>query len=153
MICSLTQPGVTLENQPNIFQVGGSLAGGIKLCSNAAIGMGYNGDYYQKFLFPSILTLHAESSVLIAMRSHLLPSQTAKSAPFNPMDLSLPLGMPQHMSSGTTPSIDWIPWGEESIIELCEVQLNFDGMNMSTYTYVYSLPKLWKLISVFSFDV
>ena len=50
------------------------------------------------------------------------------------MDLGFPLNMPSHLdtvSSEASSSKDWELWGEEPSIELCEVQIHFDGVLMS----------------------
>jgi hypothetical protein len=65
------------------------------------------------------------------MRSHLYPSPNALSS-FNTMDLGLSLEMSQPSSPEPTPSVEWELWGEETTIELCEVQLGFDGASIST---------------------
>lgn len=74
-----------------------------------------------------------DTSVLIATRSHLLPLSPAGTSQFDSMDLSIPVNLTQQHSSGPETN-DWEAWGEESIIELCEVQLKFDGVQMSRYT-------------------
>lgn len=80
---------------------------------------------------PFILTKHCcykESSILVAMRSRLYPTPDQESQ-FGSMDLNLSLDMPQiPLQQSRT---EWEAWGEESTIELCEVQLGFDGHSSS----------------------
>jgi hypothetical protein len=87
MSCSLQQPCVTVENHPTpVYDVANG-PGGIKFCSNAAIGLTYN-----------------EPSILIAMRSHLFPLPTASTPAYNAMDLSLPLEL-SHQSQLSVPAL------------------------------------------------
>lgn len=78
-----------------------------------------------------------ETSILVAMRSHLHPTPSAKLTSFNPMDLSLSLDVTQTFNSDPAPSTDWEPWGEETTIELCEIQMGFDG---ATISMCYMIP-------------
>jgi len=49
------------------------------------------------------------------------------------MDFSLPPDMSHQSSSELPPSIEWESWGEESTINLCEIQLKFEALAMSAY--------------------
>jgi len=83
--------------------------GGRSICMKAAIGMSYN-----------------ESSILVATRSHVLPSYKPNPYSYSSMDLDLTLDMSQSGSSSESPSSpEWELWGEEPIIHLCEVTLSF----------------------------
>lgn len=137
MSCSLVHPGMTIENHPNPVHDMTNGPGGFKHCVHAAIGLGYNGDYPLKLcIILSVPTIYVESSILIAMRSHRFPSATTKPSSFDAMDLSIPLDLSQQTTSAAElyPTIEWESWGEESIVELCEVQLSFDGVSMSAFT-------------------
>ncbi|KAH9951450.1 hypothetical protein B0H21DRAFT_719063 [Amylocystis lapponica] len=67
--------------------------GGVLFCTNAAIGLN-----------------HDDSSILVAMRSHLLPSGDTSMISHTPVDINMPM--------------DWELWGEESKIYLCEASLS-----------------------------
>jgi hypothetical protein len=89
---------------------------------------------YTTFVLTLSLTL--ESSILIAMRSHLYPSIASQPPPsFNPMDLNVPLDA-SASTANPDPAVEWECWGEESTIELVEVQLKFDGNVMGMYSIV-----------------
>lgn len=48
------------------------------------------------------------------------------------MELGLSADLTQQTPTETN-SIEWETWGEESTVELCEVQLTFDGLHMSEH--------------------
>jgi hypothetical protein len=48
------------------------------------------------------------------------------------MSLSLSLDLSQPSPPDPIPSVEWEAWGEEATIDLCEVQLGFDGTSIST---------------------
>jgi hypothetical protein len=51
---SLLHPEVTFENRPHPAHDVTNGLDGVKLCVNAAIGLGYNGDYFHQLnYFPS----------------------------------------------------------------------------------------------------
>jgi hypothetical protein len=108
--------------------------GGVKVCSKAAIGLGYNGK--QSFLFQCITTNSGgvDSSVLIAIRPTILP---ATSVAYNPADPHLDLSSEQSFPSISEPDVV-IEWGEEPTIELFDVQLNFDSMLQSMYYQIFN---------------
>ncbi|KII88403.1 hypothetical protein PLICRDRAFT_41563 [Plicaturopsis crispa FD-325 SS-3] len=122
LACPLTQRTIVLENQTHANHDSPSGTGGVKVCVRAAIGVGYE-----------------ESTILVAMRSRLVPSSFGPSSSFDGMDLGIPMDtMTQTSSDSSDPiassSTEWESWGEESVIELCEVRLNFDGDSMSLAT-------------------
>ncbi|KAI0807750.1 hypothetical protein C8Q74DRAFT_1379221 [Fomes fomentarius] len=80
--------------------------GGDRICTKAAIGLGYQ-----------------ESTILIAMRSRLLPPQQPQSS----TDLGLPLDVSQTQFSETSHAAEWEVWGEEQTILLCEVRIEYRG--------------------------
>ncbi|CCM04604.1 uncharacterized protein FIBRA_06786 [Fibroporia radiculosa] len=103
----LLQASKTTESEPPALDDSATGLGGRSVCVKAAICMSYN-----------------ESSVLVAMRSRILPSQDANHEPYPSMDLDLPLNMSQLGSISEGPfSPEWDSWGDESIIHLCEVNL------------------------------
>lgn len=72
----------------------------------------------------------AESSILIATRSSFLPPPLAdEESQFNSTDITFSMDIPQEPSLEIQ-SMEWESWCEESIINLCEVKFNFDGMQM-----------------------
>ncbi|EIW60130.1 uncharacterized protein TRAVEDRAFT_120124 [Trametes versicolor FP-101664 SS1] len=79
--------------------------GGDRICVKAAIGLSYRG-----------------STILVAMRSRLLPSQSSSHLQ-NPLDLGLSLDMSQPPPPESPFLAEWELWGEESTISLCEVLL------------------------------
>lgn len=68
------------------------------------------------------------------MRSCLYPSPKSDGLTFNTMDLGLSLDLPPPSTPEPALSNDWESWGEESTIDLCEVQLKFDGALISMLT-------------------
>ncbi|KAF8163366.1 hypothetical protein B0H34DRAFT_650242 [Crassisporium funariophilum] len=111
----LAFPGVTVE-QPQMNDPLES-ASGNRQCLDAAIGFGYN-----------------ESSFLVATYSRRVPPpplaspMTAPIAPFNSMDLSIPVDAPQLLQEPRP--MDWETSGDERTIELFEVHLRFDASYM-----------------------
>lgn len=81
----------------------------------------------------------AESSILVAMRSQLYPTPDQEPQ-FDTMDLNLSLDMPQPPLPQS--QTEWEAWGEESTIELCEVQLGFDGHSSSMSALFHKLLSL-----------
>lgn len=79
-----------------------------------------------------ILISSPDPSILIAMRSQVFPLTSSSPAPDQfPLDLGLSLDIePDLVESYPTAQEDYM---EESIIEICEVQLLFDGMVMSEH--------------------
>lgn len=61
--------------------------------------------------------------MLVAMRSALLPSRNSTQALQRAMDLTLDLVQPQPSELPFVP--EWELWGEEPIISLCEVRIEF----------------------------
>ncbi|PBK97052.1 hypothetical protein ARMGADRAFT_1010562 [Armillaria gallica] len=110
----LNQYSVVHENSsvptPEATDNGGLL----RLCVTAAIGLGYD-----------------ESSILVATRSHIIPLP-----PGNPdtdhFDMNMSLDFGQSNAESTSHSEE--VYGEESIIEVSEVRLQFDGIMMHLQT-------------------
>jgi hypothetical protein len=90
-------------------------------------------------------TICIESSILIAMRSRLYPSSNATPPSFNTMDLGLSLDISQPSAPDPVPSVEWEAWGEEATIELCEVQLGFDGSSISMDALFFNLTVLFMI--------
>ena len=74
----------------------------------------------------------SDYSILVAMRSHVLPCPLDKSGVDTPLDSSSPLNFSPSFSD-CDPAMRCESWGEESTIELCEVRLNCDGALLSEY--------------------
>ncbi|KAH0583791.1 hypothetical protein H2248_009394 [Termitomyces sp. 'cryptogamus'] len=106
LTCSTAQFTVTGEGQ---MPPADSSSTGIKQCFKAAIGLGYN-----------------EASVLIAMRSHYVPQPVNKSSHYNTIGPNLPEEI-QSPSSIELRSMEWENWGEETVINLFEVQFLYNG--------------------------
>ncbi|KAG6874211.1 hypothetical protein C0995_003757 [Termitomyces sp. Mi166 len=106
LTCSTAQPAVTGEGQ---MLSADSTSTGIKQCFKAAIGLGYN-----------------EASVLIAMRSHYVPPPVNNTSHYNTIGPSLPERTKPPLPPELCP-MEWENWGEESIINLFEVQFLYNG--------------------------
>lgn len=118
--CSLKYPGIAMENQPsNTERSEGSKAS--RLCVDAAVGLSYN-----------------ESSILIAMHSHCIPSRSALPSQAETMGHDVQAESTQHPNADLCN--DWETWGEESSIELCEVQIEFNGTTLALATHPLSSP-------------
>ncbi|RDB21136.1 hypothetical protein Hypma_011673 [Hypsizygus marmoreus] len=120
MSCSLTQPGITMEAQPNLGTDKG--ASSVRQCFRAAIGLAYN-----------------DTSILIATRSYILPPPMTNASQFDATHPTLPGEMPPDLLLEDE-SMGWECCGEELNINLCEVQLRFNGLQMSLY--VEPLPPI-----------
>ena len=127
---SLLQP-FDRQNPTTDLDTVGKL-GGDRLCMKAAIGVSYQGKPTHSMLLTLILT-GIESTILVAMRSQLLPSQPSAQVPQGSMDLglSMDLSQPQPVESPFT--AEWEVWGEEQMITLCEVRVEFRGAPSRCY--------------------
>lgn len=70
-----------------------------------------------------------DSTIVIATRSHLLPTHTGGHVPFNTMDLALHLDMAE--SNSTNDNLianEWEQWGEEPTIELAALAIKVNGL-------------------------
>jgi hypothetical protein len=85
------------------------------------------------FQHSSMLILFCtEPSILIATRSYSLPSPMPNNSDFDASSLSLPAEMtPQYSSDLDMLSMEWENIGEESFINISELQLKFDGTQLS----------------------
>ncbi|KZP19504.1 hypothetical protein FIBSPDRAFT_955383 [Athelia psychrophila] len=111
---SLLQPGLVAENITPTVHDDSNGPGGVRVCIGASIALAYN-----------------EPSVIIATRSTLHPSPTSKSSSFDPMDLSMSMDVNHPADSGAFVSNEWETWSQEPTIDLCEVQVGFDGTCIS----------------------
>ncbi|KAA1471094.1 hypothetical protein DENSPDRAFT_837020 [Dentipellis sp. KUC8613] len=111
--CLLTQPDETREDlsSPNMPSASSS-SQDIKICVRAAIGV-----------------MHGEMSIIVAMHSRVVPAPAPPPALSSSLDMHLSLNVDQTLQSSELSG--WGHWGEEPIIELCEVRLGFDGVAMS----------------------
>ncbi|KAI0780677.1 hypothetical protein BD413DRAFT_463229 [Trametes elegans] len=105
---TLLQPTPTDSIQPHIDSGPPGKIGGDRICTQAAIGLCYQ-----------------DSTILVAMRSRLMPSQESNHATESPMDLGLSLDMTSPAPSESPFVAEWELWGEELTITLCEVHLQF----------------------------
>ncbi|KAI0928422.1 hypothetical protein AcV5_005998 [Taiwanofungus camphoratus] len=133
---SLLQSSDTSEAQPDHDNDTLTALCGSSFCTHAAIGLSYN-----------------ESSILVAMRSHLLPPHNPSHSNYNSTDLDLPLDVMHYsLYPENLLSPEWELWGEESIIHLCEVRLNFKAIpSLATkplQPISYASPHLTDLIFV-----
>ncbi|GLB34886.1 hypothetical protein LshimejAT787_0204510 [Lyophyllum shimeji] len=117
--CPMTQPGIAVEGQA---QVPGD-ACGIRQCFRAAIGLVYN-----------------EQAILIATRSYHTPPPSKDNSRFGAVDSTLPDDMNQPLPPELQ-SMEWESWGEESTINLYEVQVRHNGVQIAGLT-VEPLPPL-----------
>ncbi|KAK0503447.1 hypothetical protein EDD18DRAFT_1137871, partial [Armillaria luteobubalina] len=96
----------------------------LRLCVTAAVGLGYD-----------------ESSILVATRSHIIPLP-----PGNPdndhFDMNMSLDFGQSNAESTTHFEE--VYGEESIIEVSEVRLQFDGIMMHLLTQPLPPIRNWE---------
>ncbi|KZT70141.1 hypothetical protein DAEQUDRAFT_810869 [Daedalea quercina L-15889] len=103
---SLLQAGVAQEAQSKDDSLPKTV--GPNLCVAAAIYMGYN-----------------EPSLLIAMRSKILPPQRIHESTYTAMNLNMPLDINDVGPSYEVPlTPEWDLWGEDSMINLCEVRMS-----------------------------
>ncbi|KAI0647318.1 hypothetical protein C8Q79DRAFT_908461 [Trametes meyenii] len=82
--------------------------GGDKICTKAAIGFSYR-----------------DSTILVAMRSQLMPSQNSNQTLHNAMDIGLQLDMSQLPPAESPFLAEWELWGEEPTISLTEVTIQY----------------------------
>ncbi|KAI9057915.1 hypothetical protein FKP32DRAFT_1582820 [Trametes sanguinea] len=82
--------------------------GGDRICTKAAIGLCYR-----------------DSTILVAMRSKLMPAQSTSQAMQTPMDLGLSLDITQPPPPDTPFTSEWELWGEELTVSLSEVRLEY----------------------------
>ncbi len=71
--------------------------------------------------------------MLVAMRSHLLPSTGAAHSTYGTGDIGLQLGITEPIPPASNLfSTEWEQWGEESQIELCVFSIRFNGLVSGT---------------------
>ncbi|KIY43345.1 hypothetical protein FISHEDRAFT_53152 [Fistulina hepatica ATCC 64428] len=116
--CSLLIPGPAVTGQP-LHNKPSHCAGSVRICYKAAIGKTY-----------------ADASILIAMHSRIVPSQAS--------DVALdPMGSDTNMARQHDDTLDESQvWGEESTVEICALDIKFDGMIMSFMAFVPRLVPL-----------
>lgn len=108
---SLVQLSRSFEGEPPSYDDTVNGIGGHHVCVNAAICLSYN-----------------ESSILVAMRSHILPSSSMAGSSQNAMSLDLSMDVAQ-LDGETSLNPEWDSWGEESTIQVCEVSLHLRNIN------------------------
>lgn len=74
---------------------------------------------------------------MVAMRTYYHPSPS-KTSLYNSMDINFPLDIPDTPGSDAGPSNDWEFWGENSLIELCEVHLQFNFLGLSSCFFSFA---------------
>ncbi|KAF5373666.1 hypothetical protein D9758_000628 [Tetrapyrgos nigripes] len=126
--CSLLHRNEAAENTPRQFPDSQTDIGSVRICTNASIGIPYNGIIPIFFLFytsnPS-----TESSFVVATRSQTFPMQSLPSDhdQYPSMDLSIPMDL----EGQSDPLLDMKEdCAEDGSVELCEIQLKFDGTTM-----------------------
>ncbi|OCH92234.1 hypothetical protein OBBRIDRAFT_773705 [Obba rivulosa] len=108
---SLLQASATADASPVAAHEDlSSRPGGQKVCVRAAIGLSYN-----------------DPTIVIAMRSHLLPPRHTEWTLHDPMSLGTPLEMAHNSATDDPYAPEWEMWGEDSTIQLCEVHLDHKG--------------------------
>lgn len=122
----LTQPTMVSENGPQYVDETPT-SWGQRLCVCAGVGLNYSG-VCESTLLSSILSNDtcAESIILIATRSALLPPSPTGQDSDNAVNLVLPLEAPFQKEDSR--SVNWELWGEESTIELCELSIETNGI-------------------------
>ncbi|KAH7343686.1 hypothetical protein B0J17DRAFT_643486 [Rhizoctonia solani] len=104
---SLLSPAAAFQGQQEDIPVHDATLGGNRICVKAGIGLGYN-----------------DWSILIATRSSLVPSQHTD----NSISMAAVMDelIPEDNNGELTP-MTWVRggmWGEEDLIELCEVEID-----------------------------
>ncbi|KAK2466856.1 hypothetical protein APHAL10511_001114 [Amanita phalloides] len=102
--CSLDQKSIISE----LSQLDHNTISTSRECTSAAIGLGFE-----------------DASIMIATRLRNLPTPRS-----NALTLEVSIDTPE--LDGTRS--DWEIWGEEELIHLCELRLEFDGVFMSLHT-------------------
>lgn len=125
--CSLNRPGIASEGRPYVYEDIETT----RRCFRAAIGLNYDGKFSASPPLPDIElnSPHSDASILIATRSHLFPlssnvSQTADLDSTSSGELERPV---VHLTEGE-------PSGEESVVNITEVQLRFNGSHMGEWS-------------------
>ncbi|KAI0322194.1 hypothetical protein OF83DRAFT_1094908, partial [Amylostereum chailletii] len=113
--CSLSHPDETSANVNKPSFTNPSGPEGVQSCTLAAIGLAYN-----------------ESSLLVATNSRTVPNSSAIAFPS--LDITLPGLSDQFITPELSVSQEWDHWGDESVIEVCEVRCGNDGINMHLTT-------------------
>lgn len=97
--------------------------GGDRICTKAAVGLCYQG-LQHFYTCRGALTNNVESTILVAMRSQLRPSQHSMQAfqtTVPDLGLSMDITQPNILDSPFV--AEWEAWGEEQMISLCEVRV------------------------------
>ncbi|KAJ3517171.1 hypothetical protein NLJ89_g668 [Agrocybe chaxingu] len=82
-------------------------------------------------------------SILVATNTRRMPSSTPPCAPimapppFNSMDLSVPITIPETHPQDHKPP-EWDAWGEDNALDIYEIQLRFDGLTMNHGSLIIS---------------
>lgn len=131
----LTLPSMIKENEapPVDYPADKQGGGGRRLCVSAAIGFCYNG-WYPRCVASSLVYTQQEMqntdiAFLVATRSHLLPSHQDAAHVDSTMDMGLPIELTQPNKSDERVSYDSDVWGEEVVIDFCEVGIQIDPSN------------------------
>ena len=131
----LTLPSMIKENEasPVDYPADKQGGGGRRLCVSAAIGFCYNGQCLCYALSSYVYTQcgmpNTDIAFLVATRSHLLPSHQDSTHIDNAMDMGLPIDITQSSKSDERVSYDSDVWGEEVVIDFCEVGIQIDPSN------------------------
>lgn len=81
-----------------------------------------------------------DTSLLVATRSHLLPSEYPEHTLENPVGLDLSLDITQStLSSDILAPSEWELWGEDSNVNLCEVHLHITPSAFSEFSLILYL--------------
>ncbi|KZT28426.1 hypothetical protein NEOLEDRAFT_1058289 [Neolentinus lepideus HHB14362 ss-1] len=137
LTCSLASPSSMSENEASSLPGIARNPGGARICDCAAIGLAYE-----------------ESSIIVALRSHILPLQPDHSS-YHEIDLNMALNMPQSSLSSIADAglaLEWETWGRLPTIDLCDVRFDYDGLGMRlSTTPLPSIPHPQQNISNMSF--
>lgn len=111
---------------------------GPRICVAASIYLGYNGTCLAlpSFLANNILI---DPVILVAMRSKVLPPQRVNESTYTTMNLDMPLDINNVGPSYEVPlTPEWDLWGEDSVINVCEVRIKMLMKGMFTFTSIWT---------------
>ncbi|TFK55122.1 hypothetical protein OE88DRAFT_1674725 [Heliocybe sulcata] len=135
LTCSLASPSSMSEGEPLPPLANEHNLGGARICDYAAIGLAYE-----------------ESSIVVALRSHVLPLQPG-GASYHEMDLNM-LNVTQPISAIADAglALEWEIFGQAPTIDLCEVQFEYDGVEIRlSTTPLPSISHSYRTISSMTF--
>ncbi|KAI3610536.1 pseudouridylate synthase 4 [Moniliophthora roreri] len=132
--CSLSKPSFTNESTSKTETEVANDLNTVRICTSAALALNYYGKCSRSFLRapPTKSVTSTDSFIIVATRSQKYPLPLTNGQ-YNPIDISAPIDLDQTRME----VLRNIPedYEEESTIDLCAVQLNFNGAMMSLITH------------------